>query len=245
MVRSVFDPSARLQTTFTNRDGEPVLKSDKIDGFIAAVGTPHDEVWDEKIWTFETKIDGNLATAWTEYTFYAGEKMSHCGVNAFHLFKSNDGWKITQITDTRHRDNCQTEPQNDELLIDSLMNTWHNAAAVADGETFFGIMSPHAIYLGTDASEKWERDELREWSAKYFEKESAWDFKPKDREIYFSKNKQTAWFDELLDTWMGTCRGSGTLSKTGSEWKLTHYNLAVTVPNDKITGFIELVNNKN
>ncbi len=244
MVRSVFDPSARLQTTFTDREGNPVLKSETIDGFAAAVGSPHDEVWDEKIWSFDAHIDGNLATVWTDYTFYAGDKMSHCGVNAFHLYRSGEGWKITQITDTRRRTDCQTESTGDDLVINNLLDAWHRSAAVADEDIFFGSMTADAIYLGTDASEKWLRDELKAWSEKYFARESAWNFKPKKREVYFSKNKQTAWFDELLDTWMGDCRGSGVLRKEKGEWKLAQYNLSMMIPNDQVNGIIKLIAEK-
>ena len=109
MVRSTFHPSARLQSAFYDQEGNPVLREGSIDRFVGAVGTPHDDVWDEKIWSFDVHIDGNLATAWTDYTFYLGAEMSHCGVNAFHLFKSKSGWKITQITDTRRKENCQED----------------------------------------------------------------------------------------------------------------------------------------
>ena len=108
-VRSVFHETARLQSAFTNKEGKAVLRTQSIDGFVAAVGKPHDEVWDERIWSFNVNIEGRLATVWTDYTFYAGERLSHCGVNAFHLFHSAAGWKITQITDTRSRDDCQTK----------------------------------------------------------------------------------------------------------------------------------------
>ena len=109
MVRNTFYPDARLQSAFTNKEGTPVLHEGDIDQFVNQIGTPHDEVYDEKIWSYEVKIDGRLASVWTEYTFYLGEKMSHCGVNAFHLFKGEEGWKITQITDTRRRDDCKEE----------------------------------------------------------------------------------------------------------------------------------------
>ena len=242
-VNSVFDPSARLQTTYTNKEGLAVIVTEKISHFVEAVGTPHDEIWDERIWGYDVRIDDRLATAWTEYTFFLGEKMSHCGVNAFQLFKSEEGWKIIQITDTRRRNGCQTEPDADESAIHQLLNAWHHAAAVADEDIFFGSMTPEGIYLGTDATERWLRDDMKEWSKKYFEQDSAWAFTPKNRQIYLSSNGQMAWFEELLDTWMGVCRGSGVLQKTEEGWKITHYNLAVTVPNEVINGFIELVKN--
>jgi ketosteroid isomerase-like protein len=243
-LRSTFDPSARLQSAFTSKEGKPVLHDETIDEFIAAVGTPHTEVWDERIWSYDVRIDGRLATVWTDYTFYLDEKMLHCGVNAFHLFKGENGWKITQITDTRRREACQTEPNSDIAIIHKLMDNWHHAAAVADEDTFFGSMTPDGIYLGTDASERWLRDEMKEWSKKYFERENAWAFTAHDRQVYFSSNGQIAWFEELLDTWMGPCRGSGVLQKTADGWKIRHYNLAVAVANDIVNDYIKLLPKK-
>jgi ketosteroid isomerase-like protein len=125
--------------------------------------------------------------------------------------------------------------------LNELMDNWHQAAAEADEEVFFNSMSEDAIYLGTDAGEKWKRDELKEWSSAFFERESAWTFTPVSREFYFSKNGNTVWFDELLKTWMGTCRGSGVLQKQRDGWKIKHYHLSVTVSNDLIQQFITLV----
>ena len=70
-------------------------------------------------------------------------------------------------------------------------------------------------------------------------------FTAKDREIYFSEDEKTAWFEERLDTWMGPCRGSGTVQLTAEGWKIAHYNLAITVPNDKIDGFLDLIRLEN
>lgn len=242
-VRSTFDPTARLQTAFTNKEGKPMLATEAISEFVQAVGTPHSEVWDERIWSYDVRIDGRLATAWTDYTFFLDEKMLHCGVNAFHLFKAENSWKITQITDTRRRDGCQTEANADLAAIHKLMDDWHHAAAVADEDAFFGSMTPDGIYLGTDASERWLRDEMKEWSKQYFAKESAWAFTAHDRQVYLSSNGQIAWFEELLDTWMGPCRGSGVLQKTAEGWKIRHYDLAVAVANDVVNDYIKLLKN--
>jgi hypothetical protein len=103
MVRSVMHPDARLMTT-TVRDGEPLLRSDSIDAFVRAVGTPHEQVWDERISDVEIRVDDPLATAWMGYRFHAGEQFSHCGVNAFQFFRTAAGWRIVQIMDTRSQD---------------------------------------------------------------------------------------------------------------------------------------------
>ena len=242
-VSATFAPAAQLQTVFVGRDGTPMLSGEGTGNFLSAVGSPHEKVFDERIWSYDVNIDGNLANVWMEYTFFLGEKMSHCGVDDFQLYKSENGWKIISITDTRRREGCRTKPYDDEAAIGTLLDAWHHAAAVADEDTFFGSMTAGAIYLGTDATERWLRDDMKVWSAKYFERESAWAFTPKNRQIYLSTDGRMAWFEELLDTWMGVCRGSGVLQKTDEGWKIKHYNLAVTVPNNLIEGFIDLVKN--
>jgi hypothetical protein len=102
-VRSAFHPQARLQTTAL-RQGEPVIRTDSLDAFVRAVGTPHAEVWDERVSNLEIRTDGELATAWMDYAFYRGDTFSHCGVNALQFFRSKEGWKIIQIADTRRRE---------------------------------------------------------------------------------------------------------------------------------------------
>ena len=121
------------------------------------------------------------------------------------------------------------------------MNDWHKAAAVGDELVFFGSMGSDAIYIGTDASERWHKKEFEAWSKKYFDRDSAWDFKPIERAFYFSQNKEVAWFNETLNTWMGVCRGSGVLEKVDGAWKLQHYHLAMTIPNEKVDAVLKLM----
>ena len=240
MLRSVLHADAQLQSSFTNKEGLPVLKGGSVDAWVKSVGTPHEVIYDEKIWSYKVRIDDNLAAVWTEYTFYAGEKMSHCGVNAFHIVNTKDGWKISHITDTRRRENCITEMPTIQKELNNFMNNWHKAAATADEEIFFESMAADGIYIGTDATEKWKRDEMKTWSKKYFDRDSAWDFTTIDREIYLSNDEDTAWFEESLDTWMGVCRASGVLVNTKEGWKIKHYHLSVTVPNDNVDDFLKI-----
>ncbi|MGB0431863.1 MAG: nuclear transport factor 2 family protein [Bacteroidia bacterium] len=127
-----------------------------------------------------------------------------------------------------------------ELELNSMLNKWHKAAATANADAFFSFMTEDCIYLGTDPSEKWKRDELREWAAFAFDRDTAWAFTPFEREIYFAKDSKTAWFDEKLKTQMGECRGSGVLIETENGWKLNHYNLAVTILNEKMKEFLQI-----
>jgi hypothetical protein len=105
-VRAVFHPDARLVSVGV-RGGQPLLRSEAVDAFVQAVGAPHEQVWDERIWDVEIRVDENLATAWMHYAFYLGDQFSHCGVNAFQFFHGSEGWRVIQITDTRRREGCR------------------------------------------------------------------------------------------------------------------------------------------
>lgn len=133
-------------------------------------------------------------------------------------------WLFTKPTEVNTADETKA--------ITTLLNDWHVAAAKGDYNGYFGKIAEDGIYIGTDATENWNKKAFEAFSKPYFDKGKAWDFKPLERHIYFSKDGKTAWFDELLDTWMKVCRGSGVLEKQGKEWKIKHYVLSMTVPND-------------
>lgn len=82
------------------------IESDSVEGWLGGVARSNRQ-WDERIYDAEVRVDGNLAQVWAPYTFYLNGKISHCGVDAFELLKDASGWKITQLGDTRRRDNCR------------------------------------------------------------------------------------------------------------------------------------------
>lgn len=109
MVRAAFHADAALFTTMV-REGKTIVRKDAIADFTKAVGTPHSEVWDERIWNEKVFIDGPLASVWMDYAFFLGPKFSHCGVDAFTLAKMPDGWKIITLADTRRQEPCKQGP---------------------------------------------------------------------------------------------------------------------------------------
>lgn len=104
-VRSVFHPDARLIRAGV-RNGQPAVSVSGIDGFVVAVGGATD-VWDEKLYDPVVRIDGNLASVWTEYTFHQGSRFSHCGVDSFQLVRTAEGWKVISLADTMRREGCE------------------------------------------------------------------------------------------------------------------------------------------
>ena len=129
----------------------------------------------------------------------------------------------------------------DKEKVANTLDTWHKAAADAKFDAYFGLMSADAVFIGTDPSEHWDKEAFMKFSRPFFDKGKAWNFKPVERHIYFSKDGNLAWFDELLDTWMKICRGSGVLRKEKGEWKLVQYVLSMTVPNENTDAVIKLI----
>jgi hypothetical protein len=106
MIRSTFSDRGILQTIAKTKDGNTIIRSEPLDTFLVAVTKPHTEVYDERIEFGAIHIDSDLASVWTPYKFYVGDKFSHCGVNSFQLVKLAGEWKIQYIIDTRRRQPC-------------------------------------------------------------------------------------------------------------------------------------------
>ena len=125
---------------------------------------------------------------------------------------------------------AQNESQKND--VNQLVDLWHKAASEANFKQYFDVMADDAIFIGTDATEYWNKQEFENYAKPHFDKGKAWSFTTLERHIYFDSTGKTAWFDELLDTQMKICRGSGVLVKTGGQWKIKHYVLSMTIPND-------------
>lgn len=118
--------------------------------------------------------------------------------------------------------------------IGDMLDSLNRAAARAEFNAYFKYYTEDGIFCGTDASERWNKQEFMKWSKPYFDKGKAWDFTAIDRHIYFDPSGKTAWFDELLSTQMKICRGSGVVVKENNDWKLKQYILSTTVPNSLV-----------
>lgn len=137
--------------------------------------------------------------------------------------------------------------QDQKAQINTLLDSWHNDASNADFKNYFDKIADDGIYIGTDATENWTKKEFEVWAKPYFDKGKAWNFTALQRNIYLSPDKKMAWFDELLDTQMKICRGSGILEFKNGKWKIKHYVLSMTIPNDDVDEVIkakETIENK-
>ncbi len=64
----------------------------------------------ERIWKPTVLVSGKMATLWADYDLHINGKFSHCGVDAFFLLKTDDGWKISQVQYTAETQGCKPSP---------------------------------------------------------------------------------------------------------------------------------------
>ncbi len=127
-----------------------------------------------------------------------------------------------------------------DASVAAVLDDWHAAAAAADYQRYFSHFAPDAVFMGTDASERWPIEEFRLWAKPFFDRGRAWSFSAVRRNVVV--RGPVAWFDEDLATPnLGPCRGSGVLVETDAGWKIAHYNLALPVPNDMVRDLVAMV----
>lgn len=123
-----------------------------------------------------------------------------------------------------------------------VLDDWHDAASKADQDRYLAHFAPDAVFLGTDATERWTLDEFTEYVEKYFP-QGGWTYLPHDRFVMFSEDGKMAWFDEALtNESYGELRGAGVLQALEGEWKIVHYNMTFTIPNEVARDVIDVVN---
>ena len=121
----------------------------------------------------------------------------------------------------------------DEQMVAGTLNTLHQAAADADYGAYSSVFATDAVFLGTDATERWTRDEFMTFAKPYFDQGRGWTYVMTERHITVAEHGATAWFDEELDNaGLGKTRGSGVLTREGGQWKISQYNLTIPIPNE-------------
>ena len=117
--------------------------------------------------------------------------------------------------------------------VAAVLDDFHAAAAAADEARYFGHLVERSIFLGTDATERWDKAAFLAFARPYFSQGKGWTFTPRDRHVDFAAGGTVAFFDELLDSASyGECRGTGVLEKTAAGWKILQYHLTIPVPNE-------------
>lgn len=126
---------------------------------------------------------------------------------------------------------------NDQALgaraVATVLDRLHEAASRADGETYFSLFAEGAVFIGTDAAERWTIADFTAYAESRFSKGQGWTYVPGERHIDIAPGGDVAWFDEMLESEKyGTSRGTGVLVRTAAGWRIAQYHLTFPIPND-------------
>lgn len=128
--------------------------------------------------------------------------------------------------------------------VAAVLDAFHQAASDADGDEYFGLLTPTARFIGTDAGERWSVEDFRAYAMPYFSQGKGWTYHPRDRVISILpiECRCVASFDELLDNASyGETRGSGVLIRSAEGWQIDQYVLSFAVPNGVAKDVVSLI----
>ncbi len=127
--------------------------------------------------------------------------------------------------------------------VDAVLDDFHAAASEADGPRYFGHFTPDGVFIGTDATERWDVGAFKAYAEPHFSKGKGWTYTPIRRNVMFGADGRTAWFDEQLrNEKYGVTRGSGALVLLEGRWRIAHYVLSFPIPNDKAKAVLAITN---
>jgi hypothetical protein len=107
-ARQILIPEGRLYAV-REQDGKPAIRARTNEEYLKHLPEMKTRVR-ERMWNPEVRIQGFIATVWTPYDFWIDGKLSHCGVDAFQLIKTDQGWKIAGGSYTIEN-KCEASPQ--------------------------------------------------------------------------------------------------------------------------------------
>lgn len=151
---------------------------------------------------------------------------------------------------------CSSQTQRPAQQADSIcpptvspervLDAWHLAAAEAREQDYFDLLHENSVFLGTDASERWSKNEFRDYAHPHFAKGKAWSFVSERRNLLPTGSDHLVAFDEDLKTvGLGPARGSGLMIRENcGDWKILHYNLALTIPNEMFNAVRQLLDDE-
>src|SRR6266851_620597 len=127
-----------------------------------------------------------------------------------------------------------------EQAVASALDDFHDAAARADEDRYFAHFAPGGVFLGTDATERWEVPAFRAYAHPHFARGKAWSFRAARRAV--TVRGDLAWFEEDLETQnLGPARGTGVVSLRDGKWLIEQYVLSITVPNQRFRAVRDLL----
>ncbi len=152
-IRSTFTPEGQLVAIDKPRDGKGISKTRVFtaESFAKTIAEAKGADFIEKMPNKDIKISGDMAVVSGRYTFYVGDKFSHCGTNTFNLVRTEAGWRIANAASTLEF-GCERDLKAVEIQPIE--------ANPADVSTIDGIVKAfyEVISGGKGVARQWSRD---------------------------------------------------------------------------------------
>ncbi len=104
-IVALHTPEAQLVAIMKNKEGKSVIRTIKAEDFSKNFSEKKAEIL-EDMYAPKVEISGDFAQVWGRYVFFVNGKISHCGVNAFHLVRTDTGWRIAGASSTMEPQGC-------------------------------------------------------------------------------------------------------------------------------------------
>lgn len=107
-LRSVLIPNGTF-TSVRIENVQVITRTQTHEEFLEGMRTGTEELL-ERMWNPTVMVYDRVASLWTHYDFHINGEFSHCGVDAFNMVKTSEGWKISGITYSRQTEGCAESP---------------------------------------------------------------------------------------------------------------------------------------
>ena len=104
-IAELYTKDSNLTAIIKRKDGKTAIAAFTGEAFSKNFAEKKDEI-KEDMYEQKTFVDGDLAMVWGRYVFFVDGKISHCGVNSFHLVKTDSVWKIANASSTIDPTSC-------------------------------------------------------------------------------------------------------------------------------------------
>jgi hypothetical protein len=104
-IVALHTPEAQLVALIRQPNGTSRIQTFKTEQFSKNFAVKRGEI-EELMYGHQIQVHGDLALVSGRYVFFVNGKISHCGVNAFHLVRTADGWRIGGASSTIEPGGC-------------------------------------------------------------------------------------------------------------------------------------------